>query len=131
MRMTMTDDDEIMNDNDGSDAVPDETPDEIVEPPAYMPHGKPVPEIHGPCVALAIEIRRLLGWYTTDDRPYLSSWTAGQMIGVSNSTINSITKGGRPGPDILQKFARKIPDADYMKLMELAGYYTPKPPEED
>lgn len=86
-----------------------------------MRHGKPPLPIDGRYPEFGQAVRHLLGWYTEDNRPYLSSRDVQRMTGITNSAVAMMARGGRVAPVNLKKFADAV-GGDYNQLMRLAGW---------
>ena len=78
----------------------------------------------GAHVDFALEVRRLLGWEVGSTRPFLSTRAAYLKTGVSNGSVNSMSKGQRPSSRTVEAFAQGLgADADHLK--RLAGHVSP------
>jgi transcriptional regulator with XRE-family HTH domain len=77
-------------------------------------------EIPGPYKDLAVEVRKMLGYYS-DDLPLLSARQAALKSGVNHSTIASLIRGGRASRISLKQLAETF-GIDAARLLRLAGY---------
>ena len=77
--------------------------------------------IDGPFKEFAQEVRRLMGYYAEERRPFLTSRMASRKTGVNYSTIASMTRGVRGSEETIRKIASGLGGrADH--LLRLAGY---------
>jgi transcriptional regulator with XRE-family HTH domain len=69
---------------------------------------------------LAVEVRRMLGYYS-DDLPLLSARHAALKSGVNHATISGLIRGARASRETLRQLAGAF-DVDETRLLVLAGY---------
>ena len=70
---------------------------------------------------MAKEVRKLLGWGSCEDYPFLTTRSAARKTGISHTAISSMARGDRPSENIIMRFAQAM-DADETKLLSLSGY---------
>lgn len=92
--------------------------------PTYSERAKERP-IEGMYRDFAIEIRHLLGWTDTTDRPFISTRTAARKTGLSNGTIANMAHGDPTTPESIHKFVTGI-GGDEARLCVLAGHLPPQ-----
>lgn len=114
------------------------TPTHTLQQPLTKPFGKPFMgwgvttsevieraqqrPIDGPCREYALMVRRLLGYYPSDRRPFLSLRAAEGKTGVKHTTIGTMARGFRADEFNTRRFAEKL-GGDPDSLLALAGYY--------
>jgi transcriptional regulator with XRE-family HTH domain len=79
-------------------------------------------DISGPYKELAVEVRRMLGYYS-DDIPLLSARQAALRSGINHATISALIQGARASRETLKQLASAF-GTDELLLLRLAGYAT-------
>ena len=77
--------------------------------------------IDGPFVELAQEVRRLLGWYEQDGRPFLTSRMAARKTGFSHASFIRLARGEGARARTLDRIAEVL-GGDAALLRRLAGF---------